>query len=44
MEFFVAEHLGMTVGRLRVEMSNDEFVRWAVYFGRKSQRWQLGHG
>lgn len=36
-EFFLAETLGRTVVELG-EMSNDEFVRWAVYFGRKAQR------
>ncbi len=41
MEFFVAEQLGMTVATLRAQMSNDEFVRWAVYFARKAQRREL---
>lgn len=31
----------MTVARLRQEMSNEEFVRWGVYFGRKAQRQEL---
>lgn len=31
----------MTVGRLRDEMSNDEFMRWSVYYGRKAQREQM---
>lgn len=31
----------MTVGRLRVEMPNEEFVHWSVYYGRKAQRRQL---
>lgn len=44
MEFFVAEQLGMTVGELRSRMSADEFLRWAVYFGRKAQRRELGNG
>lgn len=41
LEFYVAERLGMTVARLRVDMTNDEFVRWAVYHGRRAQRAQL---
>jgi len=40
-EFFVAAQLAMTVDRLRREMSNDEYVRWLVYFGRKGQRGEL---
>lgn len=40
-EFFVAAQLHMTVARLRAEMSNDEYVRWLVYFGRKGQRGQI---
>jgi hypothetical protein len=31
----------MTVGRMRAEMSNDEFVRWGIYYGRKAQREEL---
>lgn len=31
----------MTVGRLRAEMSNAEFVAWYVYYGRKAQREEL---
>jgi hypothetical protein len=42
----------MTVGRMRAEMSNDEFTRWSIYYGRKAQREELaantakggGHG
>ncbi len=41
MEFYVAEQLGMTVAALRRDMTNDEFLRWAVYFARKAQRRQL---
>lgn len=40
-EFFLAEQLHMTVGRLRSEMSNDEFVRWGIYFGMKAQEQEL---
>lgn len=36
-EYYVAEKLHMTVAALRRDMSNDEFVRWAVYFPRKAQ-------
>ncbi len=31
----------MTVARLRAEMSNDEFVRWSIYYARKAQRQEL---
>lgn len=31
----------MTVARLRLELSNDEFLHWSIYFGRKSQKEQL---
>lgn len=31
----------MTVSRLRTEVSTDEYIRWYVYFGRKTQRQQL---
>jgi hypothetical protein len=31
----------MTVARLRAEMSNEEFMRWGIYFGRKAQRAEL---
>lgn len=42
MEFIVAETVGMSVGRLRSEMSNHEFVTWSVYLARKAQRRQVG--
>lgn len=35
-EFFLAEKLHRTVEEIG-EMSNDEFMRWGVYFGRKAQ-------
>lgn len=31
----------MTVGRLLQEISNDELLRWYVYYGRKAQREEL---
>lgn len=40
-EFFLADRLGMTVGRLRAEMSNDELLRWTVYYGRRGQAAEL---
>jgi len=33
--------LGKTVGQLRVEMTEAEFVEWAVFLGRRQQRQQL---
>jgi hypothetical protein len=40
-EHYLAERLGMTVGRLRREMSQAEFMAWSVYYGRKGQRMEL---
>lgn len=40
-EHYLAERLGMTVARLRREMSQEEFMRWSVFYGRKGQRMQL---
>lgn len=40
-EHFLAAKLGMTVRRLRAEMSNAEFVRWNVYYARIAQQQQL---
>jgi hypothetical protein len=31
----------MTVSRLRVEMSNGEFVQWWIYYARIAQRREL---
>lgn len=41
MEFLLAEKLGMTVARLRDEMSEAEFVGWSVFLGRRAQREEL---
>ena len=38
---YLATRLGMTVAQLTTEMSNDEFVRWGVYYARKAQRQEL---
>lgn len=38
---FLATKLGMTVARLRAEISQLEYVRWGIYYGRKTQRRQL---
>ena len=38
---FLAQQLGMTVDRLREDMSGMEFLRWSVYFDRKAQRKQM---
>lgn len=40
-EFFLAEKLKMTVGRMRKEMSAKEFGEWQVYFGRIRQRKEI---
>lgn len=38
--FFLAEHLGKFVAEID-EMSNDEYMRWYVYLGRKAQMEEL---
>jgi hypothetical protein len=40
-EFYLADRLGKTVAAMRAEMGNDEYVRWAIYYGRKAQRQEL---
>ena len=40
-EHYLALQLHMTVTRLRREMSNDELLRWSVYFGRRNQEQEL---
>lgn len=40
-EFFLATKLGKTVGQLRREMTQDEFVRWDIYYAREAQRLEL---
>ena len=31
----------MTVARLRQEMSNDELLRWSIFYGRRAQDAEL---
>lgn len=40
-EFYLADRLGRTVAELREGLSNEEFVQWSVYYGRKAQRHEL---
>lgn len=40
-EFFLAQKLGMTVARLRAEMTYREFMEWGVFYARKAQREEL---
>ena len=40
-DFYLAQHLGMTVATMRASLSNDEYVGWSVYFGRKAQRQEM---
>lgn len=40
-EHFLAQKLGMTVSAMREEMSNDEYVRWHIYYARKAQREEM---
>ena len=40
-EFYLAEQLHMTVARLRREMSNDELLRWSVFYARRRQLEEL---
>lgn len=37
----MAEQLGMTVARLRVEMDQGEYVHWCAYYARRAQREDL---
>lgn len=34
----------MTVARLRAEMTQAEYVRWGVYYGRQAQQAELAAG
>lgn len=40
-EYFLAQKLGMTVARMRAEMSAEEYIAWGVYYGRKAQREEI---
>lgn len=40
-EFFLATELGRTVAELRAGMTEEEFVRWQVYYARRAQRREL---
>lgn len=41
--YMLAERLRKTVGEI-LEMPNEEFVGWHVYFGRKAQEAELAKG
>lgn len=40
-DYFLAGKLGMTVARMRAEMSAREHLGWQVYHGREVQRREL---
>lgn len=40
-DHLLAEKLGMTVERMRREISSAEYLDWCVYYARKAQREQL---
>lgn len=40
-EFYLADRLGMTVARMREEMTFDEYVSWSIYHARIAQRREL---
>jgi alpha-D-ribose 1-methylphosphonate 5-triphosphate synthase subunit PhnG len=42
-EFYLAEQLGMTRAQV-LQMSNDEFLGWSIYYGRKAQKAELARG
>lgn len=42
--YFLAKELGMTVAELRTRMSNEEFVGWTVFYGRRAQEIELARG
>ena len=37
-EFFLASELGMTVNRLRNELTDTEFIYWSSYYELKTER------
>lgn len=41
MEFHLARLLGMTVGRLREEMTDGELVEWSAFLGLEAQHEEL---
>lgn len=43
-EFFLADRLHMTVAEMRERMSNGEYIRWAVYHGRRVQDAEIARG
>jgi hypothetical protein len=43
-DHFLAAKLGMTVARMRTEMSNAEYMAWGMYYAREAQRRQLAQG
>lgn len=40
-EHFLAQKLAMTVGRMREEMSAEEYLRWSMFYQREAQRDEL---
>lgn len=40
-DHFLAQKLGMTVARMRAEISAAEHLAWQVYYGREAQRREL---
>lgn len=40
-EFYLATQLHMTVGRIRAEMTQEEFVMWSMYYQRQAQEMEL---
>lgn len=40
-EYYLAEQLGMTVGKMRREMSAQEYLEWQIYYGRKAQKAEM---
>ncbi len=40
-EFFLAQKLGMTVADMRDRMSQEEYMRWGVFYAREAQRREL---
>lgn len=40
-DFFLAAKLGMSVAQMRETVAGDEWVGWAMFYGRKGQRDEL---
>lgn len=40
-DYFLAQKLGMTVARMRAEVTGAEYLEWGMFYSRKAQREEL---